>query len=408
MSFLKNHYEKIILTILLIVFVGSLVYLIAQILSSKTITPGMLELPKKNPDYKRIDFENKVYNVLKNMGSQQLWVVSGPRNPEDKFWTDLMIPFRAARSPYGKKQIVPFYYFEKKNGINKDPFTGQPLPEPEVIVAPVDKDIDKDGIFDDDEKELGLNPNDPNDAFADIDGDGFSNIEEYKIDKSYVNDATKHPPFIKHLFVVNIVKSKIPIRIKSVRAFGENKKEWEIQAEIYEKNRWRSKFPKYKDVLNIGGRTYTIVDIEDKKEKIFDKTLNSWKEKDVSNVVLEDNSSKDIIRAEVGESVFAPRMKVILQDVVTEKKYSLSVGDSFTLGTEEQGKEAYKITNADPKKEEVSVTAVPGDTVYTVTKEKPEQPTAAASPDRRREMMEDPLGRMPLPVDPNARTRRSR
>ena len=227
MSFLKSHYEKIILTILLIVFVGSLVYLIAQILSSRTITPEMLKLPKKNPDYKKIDFEGQAYNILKNMASQQQWIVSTARNPEDKFWTDFMVPFRSSRSPYGKKFIVPFYYFEKKSGINKDPFTGQPLPEPEAAPEqPKDNDQDKDGILDDDEKELGLNPNDPNDALADMDNDGFSNLEEYKNNKLFVNDVSQHPPLVKRLYVVNIVKSKIPIKLKKVRAVGQNKKDW--------------------------------------------------------------------------------------------------------------------------------------------------------------------------------------
>lgn len=409
MSFLKNHYEKIILTILLIFFVGSLVYLIIQILNSRTITPDMLRLPKKNPDYKKIDFENQTYNVLKNMASQQQWIVTAARNPEDKFWSDFMIPFRASRSPYGKKVIVPFYYFSKENGINKDPFTGQPLPPPMVIETVVPKDRDNDGISNDDEKELGLNPDEPTDALADMDGDGFSNIEEYKIDKLFVNDATKHPPLVKRLYVVNIVKSKIPIKLKKVRAVGQDKKDWEIHAEVYEKGRWRSKFPKYKDVLNIGGRNYTLTDIENKKDKIFDKTLNAWTEKDSSSIFLEDNNSKDIIKAEVGEPVFAPRMKVVLQDVLTEKKYQLSVGDSFTLGNEAQGLEKYKIATADPKKEEISVTTVPGDTIYTITREKMESPEELK---KKREMMgEDPMSRLPFAdpaLNPNPKTRRSR
>ena len=394
---------------MLTVFVLSLVYLIITILSSKNITPDMLKLPKKNADYKKMDFESQTFNVLKNMASQKQWVVSLARNSEDKFWTDFMVPFAAARSPHGKKNIVPFYYFEKKSGINKCPFTGKPLPQPEgEKEPPEEKDRDADGIPNDVEKELGLNPDDPDDALGDMDNDGFSNIDELKQDKLWVNDAKLHPPLAKRLCVVNIIKSKIPIKLKRVRAVGSNKKDWEIHAEVFEKGRWRSKFPKLNEVLNIGGRNYTITDVVDKKDKVFVKSLNSWTEKDSSIVVLQDNDSKDIIKAEVGESVFAPRMRALLQDVLTEKKYTLSVGDEFTIGSEEQGFENYKIVNADPKTEEVTVVALPGNTTFSITREKMNLPPVSSIKKKHEIIDEDPMRMPPAAPGINPRGRKLR
>ena len=90
-------------------------------------------------------------------------------------------------------------------------------------------------------------------------------------------------------------------------------------------------------------------------------------------------------------------MKVVLEDVFTEKKYHISVGDEFTMGDEEHGFEKYKIVSADPKKEDVSVAAVPGDATYIVNKEKMEQPASSEDIRKKREMMGDnPMGRLPF------------
>lgn len=50
---------------------------------------------------------------------------------------------------------------------------------PEYKAAAVPLDTDRDGLPDAWEKQYGLNPNDPTDATADLDKDGYTNIEEY-------------------------------------------------------------------------------------------------------------------------------------------------------------------------------------------------------------------------------------
>jgi len=53
------------------------------------------------------------------------------------------------------------------------------FPWPAYESAPAPVDSDHDGIPDDWERAHGLNPNDPNDANEDINGDGYSNLEKY-------------------------------------------------------------------------------------------------------------------------------------------------------------------------------------------------------------------------------------
>ena len=59
-------------------------------------------------------------------------------------------------------------------------------------------DGDGDGLPDEWELKVGLNPNDASDATADKDGDGFTNLEEYKA-KTGIADPKDHPDYLDSL-----------------------------------------------------------------------------------------------------------------------------------------------------------------------------------------------------------------
>ncbi len=61
----------------------------------------------------------------------------------------------------------------------KDAKDSPDFPWPQYRTYDVPVDTDHDGIPDDWEKKFGLNPNDPQDANADRDGDGYTNLEKY-------------------------------------------------------------------------------------------------------------------------------------------------------------------------------------------------------------------------------------
>ena len=66
-------------------------------------------------------------------------------------------------------------------------------------------DTDNDGLPDEFEKSVGLNPADASDASGDIDGDGFTNIEEY-IAKTDLKDPASHPDYL------DFVKVQLPLQ----------------------------------------------------------------------------------------------------------------------------------------------------------------------------------------------------
>ena len=70
-------------------------------------------------------------------------------------------------------------------------------------------DADGDGLPDEWEKRYGLNPNDPADANADLDGDEFTNLEEYAA-KTDPKDPKDHPDYLDSL------KIELPLKETSM------------------------------------------------------------------------------------------------------------------------------------------------------------------------------------------------
>jgi hypothetical protein len=75
---------------------------------------------------------------------------------------------------------------------DKDALGSPNFPWPEYKSAPAPVDSDHDGIPDDWEKAHGLNPNDPSDANADLNGDGYTNLEKYLNSLIGEYSLTKH------------------------------------------------------------------------------------------------------------------------------------------------------------------------------------------------------------------------
>ena len=83
----------------------------------------------------------------------------------------------------------------------KCPFCGTKQPD----LVKVEIDSDDDGLPNEWELQYGFNPNDGKDAAADVDGDGFTNLEEYEA-KTDPKDPKSHPDYLDFVSVQGTLK----------------------------------------------------------------------------------------------------------------------------------------------------------------------------------------------------------
>ena len=172
-------------------------------------------------------------------------------------------------------------------------------------------DADGDGLPDEWEKKYGLNVNDASDANADLDGDEFTNLEEYMA-KTDPKDPKDHPDYLDSLKIV------LPLKETSMPfAF---RKATKIPAG------WRCEFfdPSRKDDYGRKGKILTAI----VGEEIVDKDVDAKKALK-SGYVLKDYTAKSEKRAIPGSEL---KKTVDVSEAVVERK---SDGKVITLVIQE-------------------------------------------------------------------------
>ena len=187
------------------------------------------------------------------------------------------------------------------------PYCGEKQEEEKKAVL----DADGDGLPDEWEKKYGLNPNDPADANADLDGDDFTNLEEYAA-KTDPTDPKDHPDYLDSL--------KIELPLKETSMPFVFRKANKIPAG------WRCEFfdPVRKDDYGRKGKVLTAV----VGEEIVDKDLDPKKALK-SGFVLKSYTAKSEKRAIPGSEL---KKAVDVSEAVVERK---SDGKVITLVIQE-------------------------------------------------------------------------
>ena len=240
-----------------------------------------------------------------------------------------------------------------------------------------DKDKDKDGIPDSIEIKYGLNPNDPADAAADKDGDGFSNIVEYsaifdgkKLGKSTdINDGKSHPSLTHLLSIVKIAKAPINLIVQKVEAYGDDKKMWSVLIKFDHPKGSRSEYVTIGQTIKLKDFDYTVENIEPKTIKVFNKSVN--REEKIDKSVITFKRSKDNIKIKVTtkEKVFESDVTAIIANRMSGKVFKISEKDTISVGNTKTGENKFIVTHIDEKRGIVALFDRKNKTLFTIARE---------------------------------------
>lgn len=373
MGFLSKHYEKIILASFLLIFITALVYLIMVFSKSTEITEEDLIIEEREADYASKfnlvgeetakEEKNKKYAYLKNLSKEQSWTTTAKRNKISPVETDLLKPISAARCP-GCKKVIPLVYFEKQD---KCILCGFDLKPPEKPKTPVNNDVDKDGMDDKWERQNELNPDSPSDKMQDKDEDGYPNYIEYKaVDDHRLkpNDPTSHPPLAWRLALLGIKKTLIPMQLFNVmKNNSEDPAKWLVQIKTKSRSgRWKDGFKKLNETIKVGRDVFKIIDVKFIEKEKYNPRLKMPMKMNVSEIVIKNtvNEVDKPIKVEMKKAVYENLVKIGLEDVINEKRYSVKVGDVFTAGDDIVGRTKYEVISLDGRKS-VTIQEVSGD-----------------------------------------------
>lgn len=191
--FLQN-YEKIILIFVLTGLLGSALFLILEISATKQeLTEARWEKPQLPP--------KMVAPVDLATSEQALAAIHKPiqagSHSNRLMVSELRVSCIECQKP------IPF-------SATVCPFCQAKQPEQQ---KPDEVDNDGDGIPDEFERAHGLNPQDHDDAYRDMDSDGFSNLEEFQ-SKTDINNAAEYPSPAAKLRIVNIGTNPFKLRFQ--------------------------------------------------------------------------------------------------------------------------------------------------------------------------------------------------
>jgi len=355
LSFLRNHYEKIILAVFLLVFIASLVWLITTFSKSMEITRDDLKLDDLKNAYEPV--KTKDYQDLQKLDKQIGWEKAAARMEGAKNFTDLLIPFKISPCK-GCKYLIPRSAYTEDQ---KCPLCGVVLipPKDDPPDGDPEADNDDDGIPDIVEVKLQLNPRNADDAYWDKDDDGFSNIYEYEYENKKANtditDPKIHPPLAFRIHLTNIRRTSLPIRLKKVIPRGEDKEKWEIQVDVLLPRGWRTRFPRLGDVIKLNNDAYKIIDVAHKMEERFNRQINDMEEVNASEIVIQKEGDKPISVPIGKKQIFENKVRISLRDIHNEKLYKLRPEESFNIGEPSTGIERYLVDKVDIRKKIVII-----------------------------------------------------
>ncbi len=268
---LQAQYDKLLAVVLLVVLLACLVYLAMQV--------GAVKKAQAEFDGWMQSFDNdriSVDPVARGLYDVAVAALEEPYQVPYEGWTNnyLFVPesrltCQSCNMPDRAEGTHCIHC-----GTERDP----------IIVQPVDTDSDGDGIYDVWEERYGLDPFDPADAALDMDGDGYTNLEEFTAD-TLPNVPTSHPVLINELRLTGIDSQSFGLRFESRVKSGVG---YSFGLNYARRGKIETKFLKIGE--SIGG--YTLTDYLFKEIEVGDPMPMK---KDVSELTLTNEAGKQIV-----------------------------------------------------------------------------------------------------------------
>lgn len=315
LNFIKNHYEKIILTLLLLVFVVLLALQLSMLLAGRKISDDELSVKKRNPDHTRLNFKDAKYNAVMGISAIKNWEPLVPRVQGAPYSTDFVTPFPIARCPWCRHYIPSSDFAARKCSYCQHAL----VPAPTKIVID-DGDADKDGFSNSEER----NANPPTDT----------------------NDPKSHPSFASKLSVDGISHKKLGLRIKSINAKADDKSKWTVQVDITEGGKPRTRFVTFaKDTVKSDDGEYKLLDVMPDYKEELDPSVKRKLEKNYSTAIFQRVGSTDKITAEINKDIVEGKEKVTIYNELTKTSSDHYIGDIITIGDERSGIEKFVLVS---------------------------------------------------------------
>ncbi len=312
MEWVKAYYDRILAAAVLVLLLGSLLYLVMLVGGAKSMRQNLeRELADLKPEYQhasKIDV-SPYREAMKTLERPHTLNYKGWTNsltiPETRVWcVDCKMPI-----PFDARVCTFCDHVQPKPRGERD-------------------DWDKDGMNDEWERKHGLDPNDPSDAMADTDEDGYRNLEEFRAGTD-PNDPEDFPPPEKDLWLVRLDAERFPLEFFSRARMPDGSRQFGINSATLD----QTYFVKLGDKITVrfGGKdeVFVVSDYKAKTNMVFKRSLGQKVKKDVSELTLSTNG-ENVTLVKDQERIFR-KYSAICNFHREDKEFRVREGDQFVL-----------------------------------------------------------------------------
>jgi hypothetical protein len=308
---LMEHYDRLIVFVVLLTLFASLLHLIIRVQDLKETSKAFAE---------QIEALKPKYPAMAPISSEQF----------DRVMAEVREPFHIpawSNSMFGPEKRIRCFECMKPipAGASKCPFclaaVGAPPPPPT-------SDGDGDGIPDDWERKYGLDPHNPSDAGFDTDADGFTSVEEFRAGTN-PNDPNSHPDYANKARTLKVYQVPFKLRFRSHMKVGENA---ERQFQVNTVDNGKTYFVKLGDKVGEKGDEFVVEKFDFKEQVVTNQAKTG-----IKGAHTEDMSSLTLMRGEkriplvLNRAVNWPEVRAVVSFPPDGTNWMVKVGERVTI-----------------------------------------------------------------------------